>query len=105
MAEARTSRRCSTTFGKAWSAYRAGQQRVIQLGRDKKQQDAADIADGASSMAFDEVTGAVNALLALQQQGRRGRGAAAGRPFTARADDAVHSAAAGACCWASRWRR
>ncbi len=50
-------------FSQAWTAYRAAQQRVVQLGRDKKQQDAADIADGASSMAFDEVTGAVGALL------------------------------------------
>jgi methyl-accepting chemotaxis protein len=41
---------------------------VVKLGRDKKQQDAADIADGASSMAFDEVLGALNALLAYSNK-------------------------------------
>jgi methyl-accepting chemotaxis protein len=56
-------------FEKAWSAYRTAQQRVIQLGRDKKQQDAADIADGASSMAFDELTGSVAALLEFNSKG------------------------------------
>jgi methyl-accepting chemotaxis protein len=50
-------------YSKTWSTYRGAQQRVIQLGREKKQQDAADIADGASSMAFDELIGTVAALL------------------------------------------
>ncbi|MFY9511811.1 MAG: MCP four helix bundle domain-containing protein, partial [Rubrivivax sp.] len=47
---------------KALAAYEQSQQRVLALGRDKKQQDAADISDGAASMAFDEMLGALAAL-------------------------------------------
>jgi len=35
---------------------------VVSLGRDKKQQDAADISDGAGSMAYDEALGALDVL-------------------------------------------
>ena len=52
----------SSTAGKAWEGYRKASQRVLQLGRDKKQQDAADISDGAASMAVDEAMGAVDQL-------------------------------------------
>ena len=34
----------------------------MALGRDKKQQDAADISDGLASMAFDETVSALDAL-------------------------------------------
>jgi len=50
------------TFNKTWSAYLQAQQRVVALGRDKKQQDAADISDGTGSMAIDEATGALARL-------------------------------------------
>ncbi|MEX1167134.1 MAG: methyl-accepting chemotaxis protein [Hydrogenophaga sp.] len=54
---------------KAWGEYRKSQARVIQLGRDKQQQDAADIADGASSMSFDETVSALNKLIEFNYQG------------------------------------
>jgi len=49
-------------FSRGLNAYRQSQQRVIALGRDKKQQDAADVSDGAGSMAFDGALGALDAL-------------------------------------------
>ncbi|KDB52979.1 methyl-accepting chemotaxis sensory transducer [Sphaerotilus natans subsp. natans DSM 6575] len=49
------------SFRKAWEAYRKTQQQVVSLGREGKQQDAADISDGAASMHVDE------ALLALDK--------------------------------------
>ncbi len=57
------------TLDKALVAYRQSQERVVKLGRDKQQQDAADIADGASSMAFDEAVGAIDKLLAFNYAG------------------------------------
>jgi methyl-accepting chemotaxis protein len=45
------------------ATYRQAQERVIKLGREKKQQDAADIADGISSMAFDEAFDRLNKLI------------------------------------------
>ncbi len=56
-------------YDKAWKAYTGFQAKVLKLGREKKQQDAADIADGASSMAFDETLGALNVLLGYSQSG------------------------------------
>ncbi len=61
---------------KALAAYQQSRERVIKLGRDKQQQDAADIADGASSMAFDEAVGALDKLI---QYSYEGGDAAAGR--------------------------
>ena len=58
-----------TTLVKNWESYGQSQQKVIALGRDKKQQDAADISDGAASMAFDEAVVALNALTAHQFEG------------------------------------
>jgi methyl-accepting chemotaxis protein len=52
----------SGALSKAWEGYRRASQRVLQLGRDKKHQDAADISDGAASMALDETLGAVDQL-------------------------------------------
>ncbi len=45
-----------------WQAYLKFSGQVLALGRDKKQQDAADISDGAASMSIDEALGALNAL-------------------------------------------
>jgi methyl-accepting chemotaxis protein len=56
-------------FVKNWNAYQQAQKNVIQLGRDKKQQDAADISDGAASMAFDELINSLNALTKHQFDG------------------------------------
>jgi methyl-accepting chemotaxis protein len=56
-------------YDKAWSAYLGFQAKVLKLGREKQQGDAADIADGASSMAFDEILGSLNELLGHSQAG------------------------------------
>ena len=56
------------------ATYRQTQERVIKLGRDKQQRDAADIADGASSMAFDDAVGVLDKLI---QYGYEGGDAAA----------------------------
>ena len=53
---------------KGWASYTASQQRVIAAGA-KSQQDAFDLADGASSMLFDEMVGQVNALIIFNQEG------------------------------------
>jgi methyl-accepting chemotaxis protein len=58
----------------ASQAYRATQQRVIALGREGKQQDAADISDGAASLQIDELLGA---LTTLADRGSNGADAAA----------------------------
>ena len=47
---------------KAWAGYQKAAQQVVALGRDKKQQDAADISDGAASMALDETLNALTEL-------------------------------------------
>jgi len=52
----------SAKFGKGWAAYQQSSKRVVSLGREKKQQDAADISDGAASMAFDETLGTLNSM-------------------------------------------
>ena len=46
---------------KGWATCQQAQQRVVALGREKKQQDAADISDGMASMVFDTTIGALNA--------------------------------------------
>jgi methyl-accepting chemotaxis protein len=48
---------------KGWQAYRKASDRVLSLGRSKKQQDAADISDGVASMAIDETVGALDRLV------------------------------------------
>jgi methyl-accepting chemotaxis protein len=53
----------------AWAAYLQANQKVIKLGRDKQQVDAADIADGLASMAFDEVITNLTALLKYNYDG------------------------------------
>ena len=47
---------------KSWAGYQKFSQQVIKLGRDKKRTEAADISDGASSMALDETLGALAAI-------------------------------------------
>ena len=49
-------------LAKGWREYEAAQKRVVGLGRDNKQQDAADISDGLGSTAFDETVTALDAL-------------------------------------------
>jgi methyl-accepting chemotaxis protein len=53
----------------AWAAYLQANEKVIKLGRDKQQVDAADIADGLASMAFDEVISALNGLIQFNYDG------------------------------------
>jgi methyl-accepting chemotaxis protein len=50
-------------LSKAWQGYRKASDQVLSLGRDKKQQDAADISDGAASMAIDEAVGLLDQLV------------------------------------------
>jgi methyl-accepting chemotaxis protein len=57
------------TLSKRWADYGKAQQRVVALGREGKQQDAADISDGASSTAADEVLTAADALWKFNLEG------------------------------------
>jgi methyl-accepting chemotaxis protein len=57
-----TERTSFDKLNKAGQAYQVALQKVVSLGREKKQQDAADISDGMASMAFDESTAALTAL-------------------------------------------
>ena len=61
-------------WSKTWDDYQKSQRKVIGLGRDGKQQDAADISDGLSSTAADEVLGALDKVWKYNFDG----GAAAG---------------------------
>jgi hypothetical protein len=47
-------RKLVAALHKNWADYQKSQQRVVELGRGGKQQDAADISDGASSTAADD---------------------------------------------------
>ena len=49
---------------KSWAEYQKAKQKVIALGREKKQVDAADISDGLAATAFDATVGALDALTA-----------------------------------------
>ena len=62
LSESDVERAVLAKFGKGWAAYQQSAKRVITLGREKKQQDAADISDGAASMAFDETLVALNTM-------------------------------------------
>ncbi|MBC8056311.1 MAG: MCP four helix bundle domain-containing protein [Rhizobiales bacterium] len=62
LAETDAERAMLAKFGKGWAAYQQSAKRVVSLGREKKQQDAADISDGAASMSFDETLGALNTM-------------------------------------------
>ena len=63
---------------KALGAYQQAQAKVLALGKDKKQQDAADISDGLASMAFDESLAALTALTQFNFEGGRAAAAQAG---------------------------
>ncbi len=54
----------------SWAQYSASQQRVVAAG-SKNQQDAADLADGASSMLFDDLLGQVDAQIQFNQAGAK----------------------------------
>ena len=54
---------------KSLADYQQSIERVVKLGRDKQQQDAADISDGVSSMAFDETVGALDKLIQYSYAG------------------------------------
>ena len=58
-----------------WQAYEQASAKVIGLGREKKQQDAADISDGMASMAFDELGASLETLTHANFEG--GKAAAA----------------------------
>jgi methyl-accepting chemotaxis protein len=66
---------------KSIAGYQKAQAQVLALGRDKKQQDAADISDGAASMAFDESIGALGALTKLNFDGGKAAAAQAGAVY------------------------
>jgi methyl-accepting chemotaxis protein len=54
---------------KSWRAYREAQARVVKLGRDGAQQDAADISDGLASTAYDDALSALDALTEFNKAG------------------------------------
>ncbi len=64
-------RKLRAAFMKANAGLRDFQRKVIDLGRGGQQQDAADISDGASAMAFDETIGALTALSKFNFEGGR----------------------------------
>jgi methyl-accepting chemotaxis protein len=64
------------TFSQAWASYQQAQKQVLSLGRAGKQQDAADISDGAASMALDETVGALLALTRFNLAGGKSAAAA-----------------------------
>jgi methyl-accepting chemotaxis protein len=47
-------------LAQSWTAYQKAADKVVALGRDKKQQDAADISDGMGSMTADEAVAALD---------------------------------------------
>ena len=72
-----------------WKKYRASQDRVVQLGQSNLQE-AADIADGASSMLFDELLGEIDALIKLNYEGGQAAADSAAATYqTARAATAA----------------
>ncbi|MBC7941539.1 MAG: MCP four helix bundle domain-containing protein [Chitinophagaceae bacterium] len=68
-------------FDKHNAAYLQAQKKVIALGRDKKQQDAADVSEGMSSAAFDDAVGALNALSKFNFDGGQAEAQAARSTF------------------------
>ena len=70
-----------SAFSKASTAYQQAQQRVVTLGREKKQQDAADISDGLASTAADEVIGALDKLTKYNFDGGKAAAQEAGAVY------------------------
>jgi methyl-accepting chemotaxis protein len=58
-------------FDKTWGEYLATSRRIVALSRDKKQDDARDIADGAGKMSFDDAVGAIDRLSASNFAGAK----------------------------------
>jgi methyl-accepting chemotaxis protein len=56
---------------KSWDEYLATSRKIIALSRDKKQDDAREIADGAGKMSFDDAIGAVDRLSATNFAGAK----------------------------------
>jgi methyl-accepting chemotaxis protein len=56
---------------KGWGEYDKAMGKVLELGRAKKQIDAADISDGAAAMAFDETMGSLGQLTQLNFEGAK----------------------------------
>ena len=54
---------------KSLQAYQKATEKVVALGRDKKQQDAADISDGLGSTTYDETLGALTTLTKFNFKG------------------------------------
>ena len=65
----------ATALSKTWSEYTSAQQKVIDLGRAKRQQDAADISDGLASTAIDAALGALDAATKHTFDAGKGAGA------------------------------
>jgi methyl-accepting chemotaxis protein len=70
-------------LGKAWVDYGKAIDKVIALGREKKQVDAADISDGAAAMAFDETMGGLAALSKRAFEGANAAAADSGAAYAA----------------------
>jgi methyl-accepting chemotaxis protein len=66
---------------KGWAAYQKSAAQVLALGHDKKQQDAADISDGAAAMALDETLGAITQLSKFNFDGGAAAAAQASATF------------------------
>jgi methyl-accepting chemotaxis protein len=75
-------RKLTQSVDQTWAAYRASQQRVVELGRNGKQADAADISDGASSTAADDVVGAIDKLWKYNFEGAAASKAQAASAYT-----------------------
>jgi methyl-accepting chemotaxis protein len=58
-----------SSVDKNLAEYRNWQSKVIKFGREGTQQDAADVADGASAMAYEALVAAVNATIKFNYEG------------------------------------
>jgi methyl-accepting chemotaxis protein len=76
------------TFSQSWTAYQNAQKKVVALGRDRKQPDAADISDGLGSTALDAVTNALESLTKFNFNGGQVAAEQAARVY-ARAQKAI----------------
>jgi methyl-accepting chemotaxis protein len=68
-------------FSKNWLAYQQAQQKVVALGKEKKQQAAADISDGLASTAADAVIAVLEKLTAYNFEGAKNAAAESDRVY------------------------
>ena len=68
-------------FKKGWDAYLQAQQTVLALGRDNKQEDAADISDGLASTTLDEAAVALETLSKFNFDGGKAAAEEANRVY------------------------